>query len=499
MYEFYKNMEITYVDSPYLTKNQFLNAEAHRVELPTYQSVSHLLPRIYWNGHEAEVACYNKAWEIAFSNLNNPEPGSGFVSPFIDTAFNGNLFMWDSSFILMFAKYASRAFDFQQTLDNFYSHQHKDGFISREIREKDGAEVYARLDPSSTGPAILSWCEYEYYLYSGDKSRLKNVYYPLLAYHLWMKKNRTWRNGTYFLSGLGCGMDNSPRQESDCNPRYEHGHMIWIDACFQALIDCDMLLKIAAISGIDDGIAELKAEKETLGNFINQNLWDEETGFYYDMYRDNRLSGVKTVATFWSFLSGIVPDERVSRLVAHLENENEFKRPHRVPSLSYDHPLYHPEGDYWRGSVWTPTTYMVLRGLDRCGYSKEAYDIALNTLKNIVKVFVKTGTFWEDYAPEKAAQGNLAKDNFVGWTGLVPISILIEYVFGIRCNALEKTIEWNMYLDGEYGIDNLTFGEANVSLKHNADGTVDIKTDKPITIKLIQNGETEIRNCVPNI
>ena len=499
MYEFYKNMEITYVDSPYLTKNQFLNAEAHRVELPTYQNVSHLLPRIYWNGHEAEVACYNKAWEIAFSNLNNPEPGSGFVSPFIDTAFNGNLFMWDSSFILMFAKYASRAFDFQQTLDNFYSHQHKDGFISREIREKDGAEVYARLDPSSTGPAILSWCEYEYYLYSGDKSRLKNVYYPLLAYHMWMKKNRTWRNGTYFLSGLGCGMDNSPRQERDCNPRYEHGHMIWIDACFQALIDCDMLLKIAAISGIDVGVAELKAEKEALGNYINQNLWDEETGFYYDMYRDNRLSGVKTIASFWSLLTGIVPNERVTRLVAHLENENEFKRPHRVPSLSYDHSLYHPEGDYWRGSVWAPTTYMVLRGLDRCGYSKEAYDIALNTLENIVKVFVETGTFWEDYAPEKPAQGNLAKDNFIGWTGLVPISILIEYVFGIRCNALEKTIEWNMYLDGEYGIDNLAFGEANVSLKHNADGTVDIKTDKPITVKLIQNGKTEIRNCVPNI
>ena len=150
-------------------------------------------------------------------------------------------------------------------------------------------------------------------------------------------------------------------------------------------------------------------------------------------------------------------------------------------------------------SVWAPTTYMVLRGLDRCGYSKEAYDIALNTLENVVKVFVETGTFGEDYAPEKAAKGNLAKDNFVGWTGLVPISILIEYVFGIRCNALEKTIEWNTYLDGEYGIDDLTFGEANVSLKHNADGTVDIKTVKPITVTLIQNGVTEIRNCVPNI
>lgn len=499
LYEFYKDMEITYVDSPYLKKNPFLKAEAQQFDLPIYDDVYSLLPEIQWVGHESEVSCYNAAWKIAFSNLNNPKPESGFVSPFIDTAFNGNLFMWDSSFRLMFAKYASRVFNFQQTLNNFYSHQHRDGFISREIRENDGAEVYSRLDPSSTGPAIISWCEYEYYLYSGDKSRLKNVYYPLLAYHLWMKKNRTWRNGTYFLSGLGCGMDNSPRQENDCNPRYEHGHMIWIDACFQALIDCDVLLKIAAIIGVNDGTVELNEEKETLGNFINENLWDEKTGFYYDMYRDNRLSGIKTVASFWSLLSDVVPQERIRLLVGHLENENEFKRPHRVPSLSYDNPFYQSEGDYWRGSVWAPTTYMVLRGLDFRGYTREAYDIARNTLDNVVKVFIETGTFWENYAPEKAARGSYAKDKFVGWTGLVPISMLIEYVFGIRCNALEKTIEWNLFLDGEYGIDNLSFGEATVSLKHYADGFVSIKTDKPITVKLIRNGKTEIRACIPNM
>ena len=497
MYEFHQNMEITYVNSPYAEKNPFLSVKAHKSVLPAYDSARSLLPEIVWEGKNVTVACYNKAWELAFSNLNNPTDGSGFVSPFIDTAFNGNLFMWDSSFILMFAKYAALAFDFQQTLDNFYSHQHKDGFISREIREKDGAEVYARLDPSSTGPAVLAWCEYEYYLYSGDKSRLKDVYYPLLAYHMWMKKQRTWRDGTYFLSGLGCGMDNSPRQESGCNPRYEHGHMVWIDACFQALIDCDMLIKIAAIAGIGEGVSELQTEKETLGAYINSRLWDETTGFYYDMYRDNRLSGVKTVASFWSLLSGIVPENRIARLVAHLENENEFKRPHRVPSLSYDHPAYQPEGAYWRGSVWAPTTYMVLRGLDRNGYFKQAHDIACNTVKNVVKVFAETGTLWENYAPEKAAHGNCAKADFVGWTGLVPISMLIEYVFGIRCSAPDKTVTWDIRLDGAYGVRNLSFANVTASFLHNADGSVEIKTNHPITVKLVKDGKTDIRTCKP--
>jgi hypothetical protein len=36
--------------------------------------------------------------------------------------------MWDSAFILLFARYGSRAFDFQRTLDNFYAKQHPDGY-----------------------------------------------------------------------------------------------------------------------------------------------------------------------------------------------------------------------------------------------------------------------------------------------------------------------------------------------------------------------------------
>lgn len=52
---------------------------------------------------------------------------SGFVSNYIDAAFDGNVFMWDSVFMLMFGKYGARSFDFQGTLDNFYSHQYQDG------------------------------------------------------------------------------------------------------------------------------------------------------------------------------------------------------------------------------------------------------------------------------------------------------------------------------------------------------------------------------------
>ena len=66
--------------------------------------------------------------------------------------------MWDSSFILMFARYGTRFFPFQNTLNNFYAQQHPDGFICREIKA-DGADCFERYDPVSTGPVSYTHLE----------------------------------------------------------------------------------------------------------------------------------------------------------------------------------------------------------------------------------------------------------------------------------------------------------------------------------------------------
>jgi len=76
-------------------------------------------------------------------------------------------------------------------------------------------------------------------------------------------------------------------------------------------------------------------------------------------------------------------------------------------------------------------------------------------------------------------------------------ALSVRQPFASQIVIVEKTIEWNQRLEGEYGIDNLTFGGANVSLKQNADGSTDIKTDRPITVKRIQNGRTESRTYAP--
>ena len=94
---------------------------------------------------------------------------------------------------------------------------------------------------------------------------------------------------------------------------------------------------------------------------------------------------------YWALLAGVVPPARLGPFVAHLEDPRAFKRPHRVPSLSADHPSYDPRGGYWKGAVWAPTTYMVLRGLTEVGRDALAHEIGRNHLDNVVAVFEKTG------------------------------------------------------------------------------------------------------------
>uniref|UniRef100_UPI0040563C45 MGH1-like glycoside hydrolase domain-containing protein n=1 Tax=Acetatifactor sp. TaxID=1872090 RepID=UPI0040563C45 len=261
------------------------------------------------------------------------------------------LFMWDSSFIVMFGRYAGRIVNFQKTLDNFYSHQHKDGFICREICESEPGEQFQRDDLASTGPNIMPWSEWEYYLLTGDKERLERVFYPLLAYHKWLQLNRTWRDGTYWSCGLACGMDNQPRVPEGYDEYSSHGHSVWADACIQMVMSGKILIEIGRIIGHEEDTEWLKDEVAQLSAVINDKLWSEEDAFYYDMDRDDRLSRVKTIGAYWALLADIVPKERLQRFINHLENPKEFKRPHQVPTLSADHPWYREDGGYWLGGV----------------------------------------------------------------------------------------------------------------------------------------------------
>ena len=491
--------------------------------LPTFAASRPLLPRPMWHGHQPTIDCYWKAWELAFGNLCQPTVANGFVAPYIDTAFNGHLFLWDSVFSLMFGRYGARAFNFQRTMDNLYCKQHIDGFICREVDAADGLDVFHRHDPSSTGPNVFAWGEWEHFRNFADHTRLAQVFPVLLAYHQWMRDHRTWPDGSYWSCGWACGMDNQPRVPEGYSPAHSPAHQAWVDACLQAILSAKLLLRMGKI--LDEPTAnktiaqarrhaspqsansprpsakavrpslQLRAEIAQLKQLVNQQMWDEKRGFYYDLRRDGTRSNRMTIGAYWALLADAVPTERLARFVAPLDDPKKFRRPHRAPSIPADDPAYAPHGNYWCGGVWPVTQYMLLRGLTQTGFDQLAHDMALSHVDNVTRVFEKTATLWENYAPERAAPGDPARPDFVGFSGIGPIAVLLEYVFGLRPDAPANRLLWDLRLLEEHSVEAYPFGKDGLLDLHcaarptlSAKPRVTVQSNVPVTVQLKWHG-----------
>lgn len=458
----YKN---TYVMQTLVAENTFRTAKVEKPKPGSFEQAKKVLPAPYWEGHEKEIEMYWKAWQIGIKNVCQPLDNSGFVTSYISPAYNGNIFMWDDAFITMFCRYGDRFFPFQKTLDNFYAKQHPDGFICREIRA-DGSDCFGRYDPTSTGPNLLPWSEWLYFTQFGDDNRLNKVFPVLAAYYKWLKLNRTWRNGTYWSSGWGTGMDNMPRVPEGYNTIYSNGHMIWLDACLQQIMVANILLKMGFYLERWQEIEEFEDDIKNLTAYINKNMWSERDGFLYDQFANDSLSTTQGIYAYWALHTDVLPKERLDRLVEHLDDTCKFNRPHRVASLAADNPKYKANGRYWVGGVWPGTNYLVISGLVNKGYRRLAHDIVMNHYNNVLDVYKKTGTFWEYYAPESASPGFMARKDFVGWTGLPPIADLIEYIFGIRADIQDNHVTLDVQLTDAYGINRYPLDEkGNISFK----------------------------------
>jgi len=98
--------------------------------LPTFEQSKDKLPNPILDDNPDWVEMYWKCWQIAFTNIHQPKPGSVFVSNWIDAAFKDYIYQWDTIFMVMFARYGDgTGFPGAQSLDNFYCRQHQTGYI----------------------------------------------------------------------------------------------------------------------------------------------------------------------------------------------------------------------------------------------------------------------------------------------------------------------------------------------------------------------------------
>ena len=477
----------TVAPDPLVQSNSFIREEVTAAVLPREGEIAAKAPRVTWEGHPDVERAFAYAWDSVARKIRAPEPGTNFKRNFVYTPFGKSVFIWGSCFITMFGQYASSAFPFIEQLDNFYAAQRADGFIPRQLGIFDGRSQFAPEDLSSVGGNIFAWAEWEWFRYSGNESRLKRVYPVLLAYHNWLRRNRTWKDGTYFSSGWGCGMDNIPRVDtSKYSRQFHHGFISWVDVTMQQILDAQLLIKIALVTGqeIDP---ELVVETHELTEIANERMWSEEDGLYHDLDRDGKRVPCKHIGGFWSLLAGIAKTPgRRARLVKNLEDAETFAAPCGTRSLAKGEKDYDPDGGcYWRGGVWCITDWAIVRGLaDFPDTAEAAHRLAKRQVEAVAKVYADTGTIWESYDPEKITHGKLygspVRKDFVGFSGVTPIAMLIRDVFGM--DFIAGKIVWHRRLKERHGVENLTLPDGNViSLIYDpATGKPLFKSTKPI-------------------
>ena len=466
--------------------------------LPKFAKLRSRLPSPIYDDNPVLVRLYWKAWELAFHNFYEPAPQSGFVSQFIDAAFNKNIFLWDSCFMTMFCNYAYPLVPGISSLDNFYAKQHEDGEICREIVRNTGTDfdewvnhedkplisrwgwpgydepgegarnapvVYMGRTIPSPNPKltldaldhpILVWAELEHYRVTGDKDRLGKVWQPLVHYYAALQHYLRQGNGLYVTDWAS--MDNSPR-----NAYLKNGGT-GIDISSEMALFARQLSEMGLILGKDTEAREYSAEADQLASAINQAMWDEKRKFYFDLMLGGKRVPVMTIAAYWTLLAGVASSGQAADLVAELKNPETFGRLNLVPTLAANQAGYEPLGGYWRGSVWAPTVTMIIQGLEKYGYSDLARGIALNHLELVAHVYEKTGTIWENYSPDHAQQGNPAKSDFVGWSGIGPIMYLLEYAIGLRPDAAHNRLVWRIEPGGRRGCERFRFNGHVVSL-----------------------------------
>ena len=180
------------------------------------------------------------------------------------------------------------------------------------------------------------------------------------------------------------------------------------------------------------GIASELSDTETSARYwidrgriqqqINARLWDEETGFYYDLNSQGEFIKLKSYSGLIPLIARVVPPERIPLVLAALRNEDQFLSVGGIRSMSADLPVYKPGlagksvNSNWLGPVWVPINYLLINALNDIDPPLAA-DIRQRVVMNIETSWQETGRFYEFFDGDNGE--GLGADSQTGWTALV--------------------------------------------------------------------------------
>ncbi|MCU4177227.1 MGH1-like glycoside hydrolase domain-containing protein [Carboxylicivirga sp. N1Y90] len=384
--------------------------------------------------------------------------------------FNG-VWAWDSwkhsvglaPFLPEVAKNNIRSmFDYQVSVDD-EDRPWDEGMILDCIFYYDDKNGSGNWNERNSKPPLAAWAVWQAFEHSQDTSFVVEMLPRLVRYHNWWYRNRDHDgNG---ICEYGCtihpynvaitekdgsisdhrieaaawegGGDNFIRFDEDLGVKmldnHYHGRLIGYSMNQESsdlnaflVAEKQYLAQMFELLGRNKQAKKYQQEAEKVATFIREKMFDQETGFFYDVDIESkervasRGKGPEGWIPLWANVATKLQAEAV---VSNLMDKEQFNTKVPFPTAGLDNPRFNPKG-YWRGPVWMSPAWFGLKGMRNYGFDNEAKILANKILLNAEGLSQKGHPIRENYHPITGE--GLSCYNF-SWSSAHTLMILNEF------------------------------------------------------------------------
>ncbi len=333
-------------------------------------------------------------------------------------------------------------FHYQITEDDKVRPQDAGAIIDAIFYNKDKARGMdgGNWNERNSKPPLAAWAVWSVYKSTGDKDFLEEMYPKLIAYHNWWYRNRDYdKNGiaeygamvhefnrskkeVILAAAWESGMDNAPRfdvngyGESDIGVdvfenKDDNGELLGY-SINQESVDLNgylyaekcFLKSMAQVLGNEEDANRYEKQGENLREYVRDNMFDEETGFFYDLQISDDGSRKKLLVNRGKGPEGWIPlwaklatAKQANQVVDNMLCKDKFNTVMPLGTASLDNPSFE-SNEYWRGPVWLDQALFGVEALENYGYHKEAAEMALKLFEN-AEGLMGDGPIRENYNP----------------------------------------------------------------------------------------------------
>lgn len=375
---------------------------------------------------------------------------------------------FESIFSSFFLVYSNRNYNANQNIDYFYARQEENGAIRWKYDAKTNQPVTDKYNPEGIGLPLFAWAEFNLYHKSANKRRIKEIMPKLEKYMLWIDRTFKQPNGLYSVPPIASTMLNSPRD--DC--------FYPVDFNAAMAINASHMSALGDILNDKDLSFQYRRMYFSIKTRINSLMWDNTTGFYHDLDKNEKRLPEKTIAGFWPLLAEIPNADRADALIAHLANPTTFGTDHPFPSLSADSFAFKDTGEGFCGSVFPAFNFMVIKGLEKYQRYEMARECAIRHLYYVLEALMpndpkQQGDLYEAYLPCKEGKASwnrhpsFPRAHYMQVAGLSTIALMIENVIGLSISLPRKTVDWIIPNLEIMGIENLSLKRNLITILSN--------------------------------